>query len=475
MSGDRAMHPAAGALDALTVLRDPVDLLSYRRDCSVVTPGRPELAVQARNAREVAAVVAQAAANRQPLYVRGGGTMYAGGANPHAGGVVVDLSRMTEVLELDLARGIVVVAAGIKFTALLEYLKPHGQTIGIVPSTGPAATVGGACSAHALGTGSPRHQSLGDCVAGLEVVLADGSLVRTGSAACQGAGFFQRYCMGPDLTGLFLGADGAFGIITAVALWLYPAPAVRETFCLGFPDALHGANFLSAMQAAELTRDLWYAAGYEAAAVRARVLAAQPATDPTSVPGFCLGFEVGGATQRELSATRARFYALAANHGGRDYAAYDEVYFRRLRHDETYWYAFAGYFARSRCAILMTSLPCDRLPAFLAVVDEARRHSPHFTWGAAVVACRRGLHGGVLAFYDERTEWESMQSATQTVADALWVAGCVPYKSGKLWAAQLRASGGYFALLERVKRGLDPSGMLGPGNLGLSIQSSPAR
>ena len=80
---------------------------------------------------------------------------------------------------------------------------------------------------------------------------------------------------------------------------------------------------------------------------------------------------------------------------------------------------------------------------------------------------RRGLHGGVLAFYDEAREWPAMQEATADAAAALAAAGCVPYKSGKLWSRQVRSAEGYFHLLELIKRGVDPHGVLARGNLGL--------
>jgi FAD/FMN-containing dehydrogenase len=456
----------AGELAGITLYDDPIDLLSYQRDCSVVRPGAAELAVRPADADEVVAIVNRAAQAAQPLYVRGGGTMYAGGANPHAGGIVLDLGAMTRVLELDLQRGIVVVEPGVRFAALLDYLAPHGQTVGIVPLTGAAATVGGAVAAHALGTGSARHQSMGDCVAGVEAVLADGTRLRTGSAACHGAGFFQRYCIGPDLTGLFVGSDATFGVVTAVCLWLYPLPAARTTFSLGFPDAGAAGAFLAAVQGRELTRNVWYAAGYEGATVRARVLAAQPGCDTAALPGYCVAFDMCG-TAAEIEADRDRISALARDHGGAGFPAFDAAYFRKLRNDETYWYSFAGYFVRSRCAILMSSLPCDRLAAFAAAVDSQRRRWPGFVWGSAAVVCRRGLHGGVLAFYDEQSEWHAIREAIAAAAEALVAAGCVPYKSGKLWAPQVQACTGYFHLLGKIKQGLDPQGILAPGNLGL--------
>ncbi|MBX9609093.1 MAG: FAD-binding oxidoreductase [Gammaproteobacteria bacterium] len=452
--------------DGFPLYTETLDLLPYGRDCSVVPPGRAGLAAQPASAEDVIALLARARRERLPVYVRGGGTMYAGGANPAAGGLVIDVSRMNRVLELDLERGVVVVEPGIRFADLLARLAGHGQTVGIVPSTGPAATVGGALAAHALGTGSARHQSMGDCVAGLEVILADGTRLRTGSAACSDAGFFQRYCLGPDLTGLFIGADGVFGVVTAIALWLHPLPATRETCVLGFLDAAAASAFVVAAQASELTRNLWYAACYEGGSIRARVAAARPEVDAASLPGFCIGLDLGGDAD-EVARDRARLAALAARHGGTDFPLFDEIYFRTLRYDENYWYTYAGYFSRSRCAILMTSLPSARLADFCAAVDAQRRRFPEFVWASAAVLCRRGLHGGVLAFYDERTQWDAMRAAIAAAIPDLRAAGCVPYKSGKLFAEEVRATGAYFDVLQRLKAALDPEGRMAPGNLGL--------
>jgi len=466
MSEPTSLQALAGELSALTLYADPIDLLNYRRDCSMVAAGKAELAVQPRTAEEVVSIIEHAARHATSIYVRGGGTMYAGGVNPHAGGLVIDVSRMTRVLELDLARGVVVVEPGIRYADLLAQLAEHGQTVGIVPSTGPAATVGGAVSSHALGTGSPRHQSMGDCVAGLEVVLADGTRLRTGSAVCRDAGFFQRYCVGPDLTGLFLGADASFGVVTAVALWLYPLPAARETFCLGFATPAAAARFLVEVQSRELTRNVWYAAGYEGGTVRARVLAAQPGFDIATLPGYCIGFDLG-AEREDIERDRARLAAVAESHGGAEFKPFDEIYFNTLRLDENYWYSFAGYFSRSRCAILMTSLPCDRLADFCAAIDSLRARWPALVWGAATVLCRRGLHGGVMAFYDERTQWPLAEQAVEDATVLLRGAGCVPYKSGKLWAEEVKRTGAYYRVLERLKGALDPARLLSPGNLGL--------
>lgn len=466
MTDSAVLGPLVATPDGALSLVEPVDLLTYRRDCSSIAPGRPAQVIRPTEAAQVAEALRTAGAAGVPVYVRGGGTMYAGGVNPHAGGLVLDLAGLDRILDIDAARGVVVVEPGVRFGALAAALEPLGLTIGIVPSTAPSATIGGAAAAHALGTGSARFQSFADQVVGLEVVLADGTRLRTGSAAAQDAGFFHRYGIGPDLTGLFLGGDATLGVITAVALWLHPLPAARATRCFGFADARAATAFLDELQRGELLQHVWYGSGYEGGSVRARVAAAHPELDPATLPGFCVGLDFGGETATLLEAQDAAL-TCARRHGGDDFAVFNSLYFDRLRNEQVYWYSFAGYFARSRCGILMASLPTSRMPAFLDVLGRMRVETPALTWGGAVVLCRRGLHGGVMAFYDEATQWPAVEAAMQACTHELVAAGCTPYKSGKMWADEVRRMDAYHSTLRAIKRALDPAGILSPGNLGL--------
>jgi FAD/FMN-containing dehydrogenase len=458
--------PLIRAPDGALVLEDPVDLLGYQRDCSALPAGRAGMVVRPRDAADVAEVLLKASAERVPVYVRGGGTMYAGGVNPAAGGVVLDMTGLDRILALDLDAGVVVVEPGVRFGALSAALAPHGMTIGIIPSTSPAATIGGAASAHALGTGSTRYQSFADEVVGLEVVLPDGQLLRTGSAAARGGNFFHRYGMGPDLTGLFLGGDASLGVITAIALWLRPLPAARATAVYGFPSVAAATGFVLEAQRGEALRNVWYASGYESATIRGRVGAARPDLAPEDLPVFCVGCDFGGDAD-ELARDQARLLALAQRHGGDAFPLFDELYFNRLRGEQVYWYSFAGYFARSRCGILMASLPSTHLPAFVATLGAIRSRYAEFQWGGAVVLCRRGLHGGVMGFYDEATQWQAVQPVLREAAAALTAVGCIPYKTGKIWAAEVEQMSAWHGTLDRLKQTFDPAGVLSPGNLGL--------
>ena len=115
----------------------------------------------------------------------------------------------------------------------------------------------------------------------------------------------------------------------------------------------------------------------------------------------------------------------------------------------------------------MASLPTAGLPAFIDALGQIRARFPAFLWGGAVVVCRRGLHGGVMGFYDEASEWTAMQAAMPEVTAILTAAGCIPYKTGKIWASEVEKMTVWHQTLNRIKTTLDPSSVLSPGNLGL--------
>ncbi len=104
-----------------------------------------------------------------------------------------------------------------------------------------------------------------------------------------------------------------------------------------------------------------------------------------------------------------------------------------------------------------------------------RESETAFQWGGAVVLCRRGLHGGVIVFYDEATQWQAVQPVAAACTAELVAIGCVPYKTGKMWAGEVQRMSAYHEVLRRLKACLDPSGILAPGNLGLSTHGGASR
>jgi FAD/FMN-containing dehydrogenase len=169
---------------------------------------------------------------------RGGGASYTGGyLADREEAVVVDTRRLNRIVEVNIADMYVVVEAGCTWQALAEALAAARlRTPFWGPLSGAYATVGGSLSQNAILWGSARYGPSADSVLGLEVVLADGRLVRTGSwGTAGGTPFFRSY--GADLSGLFLCDTGAFGIKARAALRLMPAPVAVESASFSFDSA----------------------------------------------------------------------------------------------------------------------------------------------------------------------------------------------------------------------------------------------
>jgi FAD/FMN-containing dehydrogenase len=185
---------------------------------------------------QLAATVAAAAAAGHAIVPRGGGSSYTGGCvPPRDESVLMDTRGLSRVVEINIADMYVTVEAGCTWQSLLGALEPHGvRTPFWGPLSGATATIGGSLSQNSILWGSARYGVSAETVLGLDVVLADGSLLRTGSAAVATARPFFRY-YGPDLTGLFLGDAGALGIKARATLRLIRRPAWVETASFGFP------------------------------------------------------------------------------------------------------------------------------------------------------------------------------------------------------------------------------------------------
>lgn len=159
------------------------------------------------------------------LVGRGGATSYTGGINPDRdSSVIVDTSELARIVEVNTDDMYVTVEAGVTWKQLHDALRDTSvRTPFWGPLSGAQATIGGSVSQNAILWGSTGHDVSAASVLALEVVLADGSILNTGSAAAGLKPFFRNY--GPDLTGLFLGDTGALGIKTRITMRLMRRPA----------------------------------------------------------------------------------------------------------------------------------------------------------------------------------------------------------------------------------------------------------
>jgi len=214
------LPPGAVVIDA----SDQLECYAYDASFeAMIRPRIPEAVVQPRNTADVCALARFASEQRIPLTPRGAATGQAGGALPARGGIVVDLSGLNKILEVDAANLQVVIEPGVIHADLNDHLAEWKLIFPPDPGSSRMCTVGGMVSNNSRGMRAIKYGSTGDYVLGLEVVLADGRVITTGSIGSRAL----QSSSGFELTKLLVGSEGMLGIITRLRLKIIPKPPAR--------------------------------------------------------------------------------------------------------------------------------------------------------------------------------------------------------------------------------------------------------
>jgi glycolate oxidase len=189
----------------------------------------PEAVVFAENTAEVSAVMRFAAGHGLPVTTRGAGVGYVGGCVPARGGIALSMMRMNRILGIHPEDGVAVVQPGVITRDLQEAARAVGWEYPPDPASLKECSIGGNIATNAGGPRCLKYGVTRSYVLGLEVVLADGRVLRTG-------GRLHKNKTGFDLVGLFTGSEGMLGVITEATLRLIPKPPCRAMLAAVFPD-----------------------------------------------------------------------------------------------------------------------------------------------------------------------------------------------------------------------------------------------
>jgi len=208
---------------------DPLTLAAHTTDRSGTRPyGGPLAVVHARRTEDVTVTLRHAHALRVPVVPRGAGTGLSGSATAGEGTLVLDLSGMNRILELSEDDQLAVVEPGVITAELDRAAGAHGLRYAPDPASAALSTIGGNIATNAGGLRCAKYGVTRDSVLGLEAVLADGTVVRTGRRTVKGV-------TGYDLTALLTGSEGTLAVITSATLRLRPLPVATATVAAYFP------------------------------------------------------------------------------------------------------------------------------------------------------------------------------------------------------------------------------------------------
>ncbi|HYX12237.1 MAG TPA: FAD-linked oxidase C-terminal domain-containing protein, partial [Candidatus Acidoferrum sp.] len=229
-AGARLLDAIRSTLPDVRLLTDATDRESYRNDeTAYLTAGLPLAVALPETTAEVAGLVRLAAEHRVPVVPRGAGSGLSGGAAGIEGGLTIALTRMNRVLEIDRANLVVVTQPGILNAELKVAVAAEGLFYAPDPASYEICSIGGNLGTNAGGLCCVKYGQTRDSVLGLEIVLADGRVIRTGGRSVKDVA-------GYALTHLFVGSQGTLGIITEATLRLRIAPAPRSTMLAFFPS-----------------------------------------------------------------------------------------------------------------------------------------------------------------------------------------------------------------------------------------------
>jgi glycolate oxidase len=450
-------------LKSSRVLDAPAELRTYAYDASFLTqlaPRSPDAVVIAASTDDVRAVLAYANNQGIPVTPRGAATGQAAGSVALGGGIVLSLNAMNRVLEIDVPNMQVICEPGVVHAQLNAALAPHGLLFPPDPGSSRMATVGGMASTNAHGMRAVKYGPTSAWVLGLDVVLPDGQQIETGSVGSRA----KQSSAGLELTKLIVGSEGTLGVVTRLRLKLMAIPPARA-IVLGLFDALEQAG--AAVQAV-------FGAGVSPSAIEIldeRCIQAinlyRPAMDLPRVEALIL-FEVDGnppgvrwdaervceviapfAQRAEWSAEPARINALWEARSVVGAAV------GMLRPGSN-----RAYCGEDIC------VPVAKIPATLRAIQDisARHRIPIATYGHIGGG---GLHPGHLIDGRDPDEIQRVLRVADDIHQlALRMGGTTTGEHG-VGAARApymaQEHGPALDVMRRLKRALDPNGIMNPG------------
>ncbi len=418
-----------------------------------VTP--PEVVVFCESIEDVSAVLRLADAHAVPVIAYGTGSSLEGHLLAVQGGVSVDVSRMTKIVQLHPEDLTVTVQAGVTREQLNREIRDSGLFFPIDP--GANASLGGMAATRASGTNAVRYGTMRENVLGLTVVTATGEVIRTGTRATKSSA-------GYDLTRLMVGSEGTLGVICEVTLKLHPLPEAVSAAICQFPDVNSAVR--ATIQMIQMGVPIARCELLDANAVR--VVSAHSQLGLREAPMLLMEFHGSPASVQEQAET---VQALTADCGGQDFQWATTPEERTRLWTARHKAYFAGMAANPGCRSVTTDtcVPISRLAEIIdvSVLDADASGLPYYIVGHVGDG---NFHLAYLVKDGDAAERDIAEALShRMVQRAIALGGTCTGEHGiglhKIGFLVEEAGEGAVQMMRTLKRALDPKNILNPGKI----------
>jgi len=435
----------------------PEERFIYSRDMGTMEPRDPDFVVMPNTAEEVQKIVLLANQEGVPIVPMGGGLVLSGLSSALKGGIVLDMKRMNRILEVNETGRYAVVEAGTSQGMLQAYLKKnHPRLKHSIPDAPPIATLAGNVLIHGSGHLSHSAGFHSDMLNGLEAVLPTGEIVRIGS--CSTSPYWFSRAPLPDLAGLFLGWAGTTGIVTRLAIKLFPNRPLNDAAMFVTEDAELVPDIIQRLTGAQVAEDV----------------TAWMAPKPEWAKGFQhVVVNYSAETKEELTWKRKLLYASPRKYIDEKVGGFVPIPPNMkklfLEAPMTGLTAFADLKKGGGFEYVGGIMPVDLFPeAYRSGIEISVRHKTTYSTGARVIGV-----GHCMMFYfaypfnrADPSDVKRAQGALEETNQVVLEMGGIPWKAEVSAQQQIirKMDPNTFELMNRLRKVLDPKGIMNPGN-----------
>jgi len=440
-------------------------LVSYSEDASPYRGNLPSVVVRPHSTEEVSKILKFANQRKISVIPVGGRSSINGSTIPRVDhSIMIDLTGMNEIIEIDEDNMTVTVQTGITWSGLIHLLKEKGYKLGFRgPYGGNAGTVGGSISANSIGCGASAHGGACDSVIGLELVLSTGEILKTGSNwkdnSSELKGSFARYCTFNDMTGIFLGDHGSLAIKTAATLKIFPLPKGEAYADFGFSNLEKAVSAFHEIQKNHIVEEAVMLGD-----ANSIDLLASTYRDTFDNLECILAVIIEEPSEEIAQLKKELVEKIVRKHGGKSIGMFlSKAHWLNMFNlvqslfEEGFWY--------NTCHLRPIKTLPQLIEKFHELTKKYELKENEINWIISALGVDHCFTSGWITLYlKDKSKEELMHKVWDELRELEIENEGVPYWTGKLWESYVlkRVDPNFYNLLKELKSTLDPKNIIHP-------------